>query len=126
MLQLLRVALVLAALTACGTAGFVIIEGWSLLDSLYMAIITLTTVGFAEVRPLTQSGRLFTIIYLVIGLGVFMQSLVYLGEVVVRQQIRQWIGRNRLLATIKKMQDHFIVCGCGRFGRALSEQLAER
>ncbi|MCA8950050.1 MAG: potassium channel protein [Planctomycetes bacterium] len=124
--QLLRVALVLAALTAGGTVAFMLIEGWSLLDSLYMAVITLTTVGYGETHPLSPAGRWFTIFYLVVGLGLFMHSVVSLGEVVVRAQLGQWIGRTRLAKAIKQMQNHFIVCGYGRFGRSLSEQLAAR
>ncbi|MCB9885374.1 MAG: potassium channel protein [Planctomycetes bacterium] len=126
MSQFLRIAIALVALTGCGTAGFMLIEGWGLLDSLYMAVITLTTVGYGETHPLSQGGRLFTIFYLVAGLGVFMHSVVSLGEVVVKAQLGQWLGRSKMVATLKKMQDHFIVCGFGRFGRSLCEQLASR
>jgi len=97
-----------------------------LLDSLYMAVITLTTVGFNEVHPLSSGGRLFAMIFLVIGLGAFMYGAVTLGEIVVHAQLGAWLGRNKMLATLQKMQHHFIVCGFGRFGRSLCEELAER
>jgi len=113
-------------LTAIGTLGFSWIEGWSLADGLYMAIITLTTVGFSEVHQLSASGRVFTMVFLVVGLGVFMFGAVSLGEFVVRAQLSDWLGQRKMRAVIGHMQDHFIICGMGRFGRRLGEELQQR
>jgi voltage-gated potassium channel len=113
-------------LTAIGTIGFHWIEGWDFLDSLYMAVITLTTVGFNEVHPLGPGGRIFAMVFLVVGLGVFMYGAVALGEFVVQAQLGAWLGRNKMSTTLLKMKNHFIICGFGRFGRSLCEELAAR
>ncbi|MBZ0152494.1 MAG: potassium channel family protein [Planctomycetes bacterium] len=124
--QLLRVGLVVAALVLVGTFGFVLIEGWNWFDGLYMSVITLTTVGYGEVHPLSTGGRVFAMLFLFLGLGVFMYGAVAVGEFVVRAQIGAWLGRNKMQALLHNMNAHFIVCGCGRFGRSLCEQLAAR
>ncbi|MCA8977126.1 MAG: NAD-binding protein [Planctomycetes bacterium] len=124
--QLLRVALALTALTAIGTVGFHWIESWGFFDSLYMSVITLTTVGFSEVHPMSTGGRVFAMIFLVVGLGVFMYGAVTLGEFVVHAQLGAWMGRNKMNATLLRMKDHFVICGFGRFGRSLCEELAGR
>ncbi|MEZ5965439.1 MAG: potassium channel protein [Planctomycetota bacterium] len=124
--EILRVAVVLGSLTLVGTLGFVLIEGWGFFDALYMAVITLTTVGFSEIHTLSTGGRIFTIGYLVVGIGVFMHSAVMLGEVMLKAQLGQLFGRGKIVATLRKMQNHFIICGFGRFGRSLCEQLASR
>ncbi|MCA8971078.1 MAG: potassium channel protein [Planctomycetes bacterium] len=126
MKEILRVILVLLVLTLSGAIGFSVIEGWSLFDGLYMAVITLTTVGYTEVHPLSDSGRLFAMIFLIVGLGVFMFGAVTLGEFVVRAQLGDWLGQKKMMSILNKMQDHFIVCGLGRLGRSLCEELEER
>lgn len=126
MRQFLRILIVLGSLTLLGMLGFHFCEGWSLFDSLYMAVITLTTVGFGEVHPLSTAGRAFTICYLIVGLGVFTHSAVAMGEVMVKAQLSSWFGRGKVVSVVKKMQNHFIVCGFGRFGRSLCENLAGR
>jgi voltage-gated potassium channel len=124
--KLLRVALVVTALILAGTLGFAWIEGWGLFDALYMSVITLTTVGFEEVHPLSSGGRVFVMLFLVVGLGVFMYGVVALGEWIVQAQLGSWLGKNKMLSTILKMKDHFIVCGFGRFGRSVCEELSGR
>jgi voltage-gated potassium channel len=121
-----RILLALVVITVVGMVGFSWIEGWSLADGLYMAVITLTTVGFSEVHQLDPAGRVFTMVFLVVGLGVFMFGAVSLGEFVVRAQLSDWLGKKKMRAVIGHMQDHFIVCGLGRFGRRLCEELQGR
>lgn len=124
--EIRRVLIALLALTAVGTLGFVVIEGWSAFDALYMSVITLTTVGYGEVHPLSTAGRVFAMVYLVTGLGVFMFGVVMLGERVVRAELGNWLGKRKMQALIDSLHDHFVVCGCGRFGRRLCEELAAR
>ena len=108
-----------------GTAGYMAIEGWGILDSAYMTAITLSTVGFLEVHDLSDGGRLFTIFLIFTGVGYFL----YLGGVfissVVDGEIKSMLGRQRLDNKIKKMNDHYIVCGYGRIGRVLCKFVAE-
>lgn len=63
--------LLLFALVILGTAGYIIVEGWGVLDALYMTIISITTVGYGEVRPLSPAGRIFTMVFLIMGVGLF-------------------------------------------------------
>src|SRR2546428_1387996 len=126
MSQIGRIVIILGVLTLIGTFGFSLVEGWKLFDSLYMTIISLTTVGYGEVHPLSPAGRLFAMVYLVVGLGVFLYGAAQLGEVVVRAQLHQWLGKRKMDTTIKALKGHYIVCGFGRMGRSLCQQLASR
>lgn len=121
-----RILFLLAVLPLVGAVGFYFIEGWSFFDSLYMAVITLTTVGFQEVHPLSTGGRAFVMIYLALGIGTFSFSVVRLGEMVVRLELHQRMERRRMDATIKNLSAHVIICGFGRMGLALSRQLASK
>jgi len=108
-----------------GTAGYMAVEGWGVLDAAYMTAITLSTVGFLEVHDLSNGGRLFTIFLIFTGVGYFL----YLGGVfissVVDGEIKNMLGRQRLNSKIKKMKDHYIVCGYGRIGRVLCKFVGE-
>lgn len=123
----LRLVAVLVALPLLGACGFVLIEdGWTFFDGLYMAVTTLSTVGFQEVHPLSTAGRVFVIFYLVIGLGVFLFGIVQLGEMAVRAELRDWLQQRRRGGMIKSMRDHYIVCGMGRIGNTICQQLAAK
>ena len=120
----LRIILLLLLLPLIGTGAFIYLEEMEPLDALYMAVITLTTVGFHEVEPLGPSGKVFVIVYLVIGLGVFYYSVSTIGEFVVRGELRRTLGRNRMDSTIRALEGHQIICGYGRMGANLAEHLA--
>lgn len=121
-----RVILPLLVVPVVGTLGFMWIEGWEFLDSLYMSVITITTVGYEEVRPLSDAGRVFVVGYLVIGLGIFAFCMTQLGEFILRGQLRDMLGGRRMEAAIKHKSDHVILCGYGRMGRNLTQKLAQR
>jgi len=124
--KIARLIALLAALPLIGAGGFVLVEGWSFFDALYMAVITLTTVGFREVHELSAAGRVFTMVFLVTALGVFFYGVVQLGELVVRAELSDWLRRRRMHAALKSMKDHMIVCGFGRMGRVLCRHLAAK
>lgn len=126
MRRLAWIVAVLVILTAIGTGWFWLVEGWTLLDSAYMTVITLSTVGYDAVRPLSDRSRVFVIVYLVGGLGVFLFAVVQLGEMVVRAELRTWLRRRGMNSTLKSMKDHFIVCGFGRMGHTICRHLADR
>lgn len=114
----LRLALILIiGLIATGTLGYHFLEGMSLLDGVYMTIITLSTVGFGEVRPLSQVGRLFTIGLIVAGVGVGAWAIQSAAEILLDEQLWRTIGRRRMGRALEKLNRHFIVCGYGRMGR---------
>lgn len=121
--QLFVILLLLTTLTMSGTVGLRLITGADWFDCLYMAVITLTTVGYHESVPLGTGGRLFIIGYLVCGVGIFTFSIFTLGQWVVNARMQQlWQGR-RMQQAIDRMEDHFIVCGIGRMGNTICEQL---
>ncbi|WP_052318147.1 potassium channel family protein [Spirochaeta africana] len=114
-------AFILAAAIAVGTGGYILIEGWSLGDAFYMTMITLTTTGFGEVRPLTPGGRLLTVFVIMSGLA----SLAYLGGRTVQLLVESYvIRRKRMERKIASLRNHIIVCGFGRMGRHVCEDLA--
>ena len=124
--RLLFLLLLLIALPMAGALGLVLIEGWSFFDALYMAVITLTTVGYEEVRPLSTAGRMLIIAYLVVGLGAFLYSVTHIGELLLRGELRQRLGWRLMNATLRSLKDHHIICGCGQTGAKLGALLAER
>ncbi len=124
MKQLFRLFLLLSGLSALGVGWFWLVESWNFVDAVYMTVITLSTVGYSEVRPLDESGRWFVIFYLSAGLGIFMFGLLQFGEVVLQAELNQWWRRRNMDQTIKSLQDHFIVCGCGRMGQMVCQHLA--
>lgn len=119
--QLKKGAFILLIVLFIGSFGFMLIEHWDFLDSLYMTIITITTTGFEEVHPLTHVGRVFTIILLVMGIG----SIAYTGgraaQLLIENQI---IRRRRMSKKLEELKDHYIVCGYGRMGKYICEELS--
>lgn len=103
-----------------------LLEGWSLFDSLYMTVITLSTVGYFEVHDLSTAGRIFVMVYLALGLGVFLYGVAQVGELVVRAQLQGWMEKRRMDNTLRHLSGHFIVCGMGRLGAKLCDELSSR
>ena len=120
----LRLALLsLVALVVLGTFGYHILMGWGLLDSLYMTVITLGTVGYKEVGELDPAGKVFTISLIVFGVSIVLWAGASLVEVVVGEQIWHALQRNRMQKHILKLRDHFIICGFGRMGQQIVKDL---
>lgn len=114
--QLLPLAAVIAGVFLLGTLGYMALEGWPLLDALYMTVITLTTIGFGETRPLDAAGRIFTIGLIVVGFGVVAYGLTAVTEIVLTANLGAQLRRRRMLRELSKVKDHIIVCGFGRVG----------
>jgi voltage-gated potassium channel len=108
---------------AFGTVGYELIEGWSFLDALYMTITTLTTVGYGEVHPLSEAGRVFTIILILVGVGTVLYALSAGAKVILEGELQELFGRKRLEKRIKDIRGHYIVCGYGRMGRIICNEL---
>jgi len=106
-----------------GTVGYMILEKWNFLDSLYMTVITLTTVGFSEVNPVSDHGRILTMTILVSGLGVVGYLVGTLTQMVVEGQLLRIMGRKKLERQIEKLKNHIIICGYGRVGRIICEEI---
>ena len=126
-MQLARAVVALAILVVVGMVGYIIIEGWSLVDAAYMVVLTFTTVGFAEVNPLSPNGRIFTMVLMVAGIGVMFYILTGMVQLVVEQEVlRTIVRRHRMRTQLAKLKGHFIVCGFGRVGRAVASTLHEQ
>ena len=121
------IALILGAIIiVVGTIGYMAIEGWSLLDSFYMVVITITTIGFGEINPLSQTGRLFTLIIAIFGVATAAYVLGQLTRAIVEGSLNKVLGRRMLEAQIRKMRNHYVLCGYGRIGRMVSQQIMGR
>lgn len=121
----LGIALALfVALLGCGTAGYMILERWSLFDALYMTITTLSTVGYGEVHPLHLAGRVFTACFIVLGVGTTFYILSAVVVFVVEGHFGRTVGRRRMERAIARLEGHFIICGYGRVGRQIVQEFS--
>lgn len=121
--KLILSAVLIVLVISFGTFGYMLIEGWSFSDSLYMTIITLTTVGYKEVHDLSSGGRLFTIILLIGGVGTVFYTLGIGAKIVLEGELQEIYGRKRLEKKLKDLNDHYIVCGYGRMGKIIAREL---
>jgi len=104
---------------AFGAAGFYLIEGWSILDSLYVAVQTVTTVGYGDRTPATRNGRIFSTVFMLAGVGVVLYALTTTVHAIVESQLVATFGERRISRRMSKLRDHFIICGAGRVGSHL-------
>lgn len=112
--------------TAVGTIGFIVIEGWSVSDSLYMTITTISTVGFGEIHVLSTAGRLFASFLIVGGLGTAIYTLTRIGQLVLEGELLGGIGRRRMRKELRRLKDHYVLCGFGKFAKPVAEGLAHK
>jgi voltage-gated potassium channel len=109
-----------------GSAGYMLIEDWGFMDAFYMTIITLATVGYGEVHTVGFEGRLFTVLLILLGVGLFLYVAGNVIQFLVEGRIRLVLGRRKLDTQIKKLNNHYIICGYGRIGRVLARFLVEK
>ena len=109
-----------------GTLGFYFIEGnWTLLEAFYMTIITITTVGYGEVRPLSPNGQIFTIIFIILGLSTAAILASELARQFVEKNFKAIYGAGKMRKKINKLTNHYIICGFGDIGSSMSASLKE-
>jgi voltage-gated potassium channel len=111
-----------------GTLGYYLLEeDYSLFDAVYMTVITLTTVGYEEVRsPLSLPGRVFTVILLLVGVLTFFYTVTELVRIVISGEIQELLGRRRMERNLAEMKNHMIICGYGRMGRHVCREFSQR
>jgi voltage-gated potassium channel len=106
-----------------GIVGYMMLEGFSFFDALYMTVITISTVGFQEVHPMDTAGKLFTLFLIVSGLGIFLYSVSIIATSIIEGELQQYFKNYRTKSGIRKMENHVIVCGLGRNGRQAVKEL---
>jgi hypothetical protein len=107
-----------------GTFGYHFIEGWSYFDSLYMTVITLTTVGYKEVHDLSHGGQWFTIFLCLGGVFILFYTATEVIRAVITGEFRDILGRQQMERSLAQVHDHFIVCGYGRMGRLVCQEFS--
>src|SRR5262245_6630177 len=113
------VLLAVLAAIAVGTVAFHLLEGWSILDSLYVTAQTVTTVGFGDLTPRTVLGRVFATVFMLVGVGIVLYALTSTVQSIVHSELFAR-GHSRKMS---KLRDHFIICGAGRVGSHLIRNL---
>ena len=116
----------MGVIVAGGTAGYVLIERWSAWDAFYMTMITVTTVGYREVHPLSNAGELFTVVLVTIGVATALYTFSFVMAHVVEGDLQErWAARRRL-RMLEKLTDHFIICGFGRIGQIIAREFSRQ
>ncbi|MGD9241238.1 MAG: potassium channel protein, partial [Desulfobacterales bacterium] len=115
--------LMLIGIIALGTCGYYFVEHMPLFEAFYMTIITLSTVGFSEVIPLSQTGRSITVIIIILGISVGAYTIGMLVRALVEGELVKIFGRRKVQKQISGLKNHFIICGFGRIGRIVCSEL---
>lgn len=115
-------AVIFASLLLGGTVGYMLIEGWSVLDALFMTAITLSTVGYGQVRPLSSAGVVFSIFLIFFGVGAVLYLLNATIQTMFEGQLGEILGVRRMKARIDALSDHYVVCGFGRVGQEVAHE----
>ena len=113
--RFLFVALAITAVLAIGTAGFMLIEGYSLFNAFYMTLLTMTTVGYGD--SFHSSGRIFNSFLLVVGVTTILVAIGAMTQTIIEVEFGEALGKRRNKRMIEKLENHFIICGYGRVGR---------
>ena len=113
---------ILLLILAIGTVGYMRIEKWNMLDALYMTVITITTVGYREVKTVSQEGMVFTIFIIFGGMGIMAYILGLVAQAMVDIKIRSIIGRTKLGLKMRSIKNHYIICGFGRIGKIIGRE----
>jgi voltage-gated potassium channel len=114
----------LVGVVVFGTVGYMLIEGWNLLDAIFMTVITIAGVGYAEVHPLSPFGQTFTMILIASGLGIVAYTFVQFVELVVGGHLAQEWRTRQMERQIDRLKDHYIICGLGQVGEQVAEEFS--
>ena len=109
-----------------GTLGFKLLTEWTWFESFYFTLITITTIGYTEPANLTEHGRYFGTLLIVVGVGTLGYALSVAVQSVVSLEIVSSLGKRRLMKDLLDLKDHYIVCGAGRVGRRIGQEITDR
>jgi voltage-gated potassium channel len=118
-LGLLAVTLIIIT----GTVGYRLIGGWDWFDCLYMTLITLTTIGYAEMPGMTEDTRYFTVALIIVGITTVGYTVSVVTQYIIQTEISSIFGRRKVIKTVGKLRDHFIICGAGRMGSSVAREM---
>jgi voltage-gated potassium channel len=121
--RILWIVAAMAATLGVGTVGFVWIEHYPVFDAFYMTLITVTTVGYGEVHPLSQAGREFNSFVILFGVIIMLLAIGAMTQIVIELELNQFFGKRRIKNMIDKLEGHIILCGFGRVGRGAADEL---
>ena len=124
--RVLTLIILATATIILGVVGYMCLEKWSFLDALYMTVITLTTVGFSEIHPLSPQGKVFTVFLITSGVGTFTYGALSFSKLLIEGEFRVVLEKRRWERKMKKLKDHVILCGFGRLGEKVSEGLYQK
>jgi len=124
--SLLYALIALTIIILWGTIGYISIEDYPPLDALYMSVITITTIGYGEIHPLSDRGRVFTMFLAFGGTGLLLLYIGLLTQFIVEGQVRNIFGRRRMERMVSKLSNHYIICGAGRIGGLIVDELRRR
>lgn len=117
--RLIFAVILIVVLITIGTTGFHYLENISWLESFYFATTTLTTVGYGDVVPRTNGGKLFTTVFILMGVGMVLYALTILAQAIIQSEVLEALGERRKKKEMENLKDHYIVCGAGRVGRRI-------
>jgi voltage-gated potassium channel len=120
--KLLPPIFILLVIASVGIFGYSVIENWALLDAVYMVVITLFAVGYQEAQPLTEDGKIFTIVFILIGVGAAIYIAGQIIEIIVEGQVLGIRRRKKMEKALKNLKGHFIICGFGRVGHQIGKE----
>ncbi|MFN7932912.1 MAG: potassium channel protein [Bryobacteraceae bacterium] len=124
MLHRLRlIAISITAVFTAGTLGFHFLENYPWFDAFYMTLTTMTTVGYGEIHPLSLRGRVFNSFLIFFGVGIMLQTVTVIAQVVLEREFGELLGRRKSKRMIEQLKDHFIICGFGRVGRGAAQEM---
>ena len=122
--NLIKILFLIIIIFCIGTFGYYLIEDdWTLMDSFYMTAISITTVGYGELKPLSDSGRLFTVFLIFIGLGSAAVFATQLARAFVENNFKRYFGESKMFKRITNLKNHYIICGFGGIGSSISSVL---
>lgn len=121
--RLWMVVAAIALTLVIGTTGFVLVAGYSVFDAVYMSLITITTVGYFEVQPLSPAGRVFNSLFLMLGVSTMFFAIGVVTQTAIELEFNKYFTQRRARRMIEKLRDHYIVCGYGRVGRSAVAEL---
>jgi voltage-gated potassium channel len=124
--NIFKIIMALVVMVLIGVTGFHLIEGFSLVDSLYMTVITLSTVGYGEVSPMSPAGRMFSVFLIIAGVSLVTYTVGTLTRLLIEGEMQQLFGRRRIMTKIAKLKDHYIICGYGRIGQMVAKEFQQR